>query len=838
MQYDEEALERLFSEALELPLEKRPQFVKEQSGDNLWLQRELETLLRAPQSKVDAAFDSGHGVVRELLHALDSQYMVGRQLGGYRIESLISSGGMGIVYRAVRMSTGEPVALKLLPPEDTGNRQRIRRMAREAEVLEKLNHPGIVRIEEYCELPDCHFLAMELVLGDTLQDRLANGPIPLAQALDWALQIAEAVESAHRQGVVHRDLKPTNIMIERATSKVRLLDFGLARLTDAVAPQNSQTTVDGTVAGTFSYFSPEQANGGRGDERSDIFSFGAVFYEMIAGKQAFRRPSPMATAAAILHESPAPLPSQVPLPVRAVIARCLEKETAKRYAGMRQVAEAIENLHTLQRRGKLKPPGPGKKPIAAALLAVGALAIAGLLAIRPPAGVAKQSIAVLPFSARGSDAESESLSAGLTAEVTQGLGQIPMLRVMAQSSAKQYAGKTIDPQEAGKRLGVQNLLEGKVERDGANFKLTARLERASDGAILWWDTYQSPAPNLAAVQSELAAKVTGSLKLSAAHLGLKHNPKPEAHDSLMKARYEAEQMTPQALRQAEEDLRHAISVDPEYALAYLRLGVAKYNAAIVRGSLPQTDEERSAVLELMHKALELDPDLAAARATLARMTLEYDWDWDAAERILRAVPSGTNSDIEETYAFLRLYQGRFAEADQYMQRSQDRDPFSVASLTNFAAIRTLEGRTMEARQIALTIAEKSPKMLAVRMGLADLDIADGKTDAALQEIKGWRGFAGAPVFEAMAYAKAGQREKALQLIAPLERLSPQPGVTVQWFAMVYGYLGDAANTAKWLNRSADRHEWQVLNMAINPIFKNVRNSPDFQAVERRIGILR
>ena len=145
---------------------------------------------------------------------------------------------------------------------------------------------------------------------------------------------------------------------------------------------------------------------------------------------------------------------------------------------------------------------------------------------------------------------------------------------------------------------------------------------------------------------------------------------------------------------------------------------------------------------------------------------------------------------------------------------------------------------MEARQIALTIAEKSPKMLAVRMGLADLDIADGKTDAALQEIKGWRGFAGAPVFEAMAYAKAGQREKALQLIAPLERLSPQPGVTVQWFAMVYGYLGDAANTAKWLNRSADRHEWQVLNMAINPIFKNVRNSPDFQAVERRIGILR
>src|ERR1017187_7856086 len=245
MRQDWEILERLFSEALELPSGERLQFVKEQSGDNLWLLHELETLLAVPESKAAAAFDSSTGIVRELLAALDTEYAVGREIGGYRIESLISSGGMGIVYQAVDMATGERVALKLLPPEDSRNPQRIRRLAREASALRMLSHPGIVRIKEYRAQPGCHFLAMELVAGETLRKRPSQGPIPLGQGLGWRAQIAAAVEAAHAKGVVHRDLKPSNIMIESASGRVKLLDFGLARISDASPSPHTQTTVDG-----------------------------------------------------------------------------------------------------------------------------------------------------------------------------------------------------------------------------------------------------------------------------------------------------------------------------------------------------------------------------------------------------------------------------------------------------------------------------------------------------------------------------------------------------------------------------------------------------------------
>ena len=840
MEQDWEVLERVFSEALELPPEARPRFVKEQSGDNLWLRHELESLLAVPETKSDAAFNSGTGIVRELLAALDSEYAVGREIGGYRIESLISSGGMGIVYKALEIGTGEPVALKLLPPEESQNPRRIRRLAREARVLAKLRHPGIVRIKEYRPQPGGHFLVMELVAGETLQTLLAAGPIPIRQALDWAAQMAAALEAAHAQHVVHRDLKPGNVMVERATGRVKLLDFGLARMADAEPSTHTQTTVEGTVAGTFSYFSPEQANGGRGDERSDIFSFGAVFYEMISGHRAFDRPGAAATAAAVLTEQPDPLPPPVPMQLQNLIGRCLEKDPARRYATMREVGEAIEDLRNLERQGRLKPPMRKKTrlAVAAACVLAGAVATAWLAGVRPPMAQPRSSVAVLPFTSSGLDPASRYLSQGLTDELTEALARHKTLRVIDPASAAQFGRSNAPPGEAARLLHVANVVEGSVERTSGGIHIDARLRRLSDGAVLWSNRYDRPEADLPAVQSELAAGIATSLKAGAAAPSARHVPPQEAHDALLKARYEGQQMTTAALQQAEADLQHAIDLDPKYADAYLGMAIANYDQAVARGSTYATEEERNSTEKFLHRALALDPGMPSAHAMLALLAMQYDWDWERAERELRlALAAGSNSTAENYYAWLLIFRGRFADADPHIQRMVDLDPFSTVTMTNLAVARLQEGRFAQAREVAQQIGTQFPKILAAQQIIGGTYIFEGRPKLALpifRELK--QRFPPGQMYEAMAYAAEGQREEALRLIRPFEEKYPNPGVALQWFALVYGVMGDEANTVKWLQRSAGRHEWQALNLAVNPAFAQVRNSSGFRALEKRMGL--
>jgi serine/threonine protein kinase/tetratricopeptide (TPR) repeat protein len=838
MQQDWEVLERLFSEALDLPPEQRMQFVRDQSGNNLWLLNELETLLSVPESRVDAALDSTAGLVRDFLAAFDSEFAIGREVGGYRIQSQISAGGMGVVYRAEEIATGAPAALKLLPPEASQDPKRIRGMAREARALQLLSHPGIVRIKEYRAQPGCHFLAMELVEGETLRTVLSRGPIPLGQALDWSAQIAAAADAAHAKGVVHRDLKPSNIMIERATGQVKLLDFGLARLSDATPAQETLTTVDGTVAGTFSYFSPEQANGSRGDERSDIFSFGAILYEMIGGRRPFDRPGAVATAAAVLTEPPDALPAGVPLPLKALIERCLQKDPARRFAGMRHVAEGIENLRSLARRGKLKPAMPANRRIAlAAVCILAAVSLAWYIGVRT--STPEHSIAVLPFATSNADPASRYLSSGLTTELTEALGRIKTLKVIAQPSAAQFSGKKIDLREAGRLLHVAAVLEGSVERQGDRFKLAARLERVADGATLWSNTYDRQESDLVAVQSEVTDAVAKNLNAGAATRPAKHIPRPEAHEYLIKARYETEQLTMSAIKQAEADLNHAIELDPEYAAAYYMLGTAKYDEYVAAGSISQTDAEQQESKRLLHKALEMDPDLRNAYGLLAMLAMQRDWDWDGAERQLKLALAGPpNSNAEIGYAFLLLFRGRFAEADEHIRRVQDLDPYSTETMSNVALIRNLEGRFGEASENYHKLAVLSPNSVNPKIGMSLVDVERGRTDQAIQDVAQWKPHPAAQMIEAMAQARTGHREEALRLIRPFEEKYPNPGAAMQWFALVYAFMGDEPNTVKWLERSADRHEWQALNLAVHPVYAPMRNSPRFQALERRMGLLK
>ena len=450
------------------------------------------------------------------------------------------------------------------------------------------------------------------------------------------------------------------------------------------------------------------------------------------------------------------------------------------------------------------------------------------------------SIVVLPFTDLTGDPADQYFSEGLTDEITDSLARIKTLRVMARSSAFQFKGKTVDVREVGRLLGVTNVLEGSVERSGDRVKIIAHLERTSDGSLLWSNTYERKASDLFAVQSELAAGIAGGLRVAAKVPKARHVPNAEAHDFVMKARYDTQQMTTESLTRAETEFQHAIDLDPEYSTAYFGLANAKYDQSAARGSAYRTEVERKSAQQLFQKALELDPDFTDAHAMLAALAMQYDWDWGRAERELQLAAAGPSSvNAEDYYALLLIFRGRFSEAEQHIQRALDRDPYSTAARIDVSVARNLEGRFAQAREISQQMAAEYPKMIGPQGMIGLTYIEEGHPELALpilRQLK--RRFPQAQVFEAMACARAGRREEALRLIRPFEEKYPDPGVAMQWFALVYAFMGDEPNTVKWLERSADRHEFQALNLAVHPVYAPMRNSAGFRALERRMGLNR
>jgi TolB-like protein/Flp pilus assembly protein TadD len=467
------------------------------------------------------------------------------------------------------------------------------------------------------------------------------------------------------------------------------------------------------------------------------------------------------------------------------------------------------------------------------------ICIGALIAWRAvPRHESTTSIAVLPFANLSADPANQYFADGLTDEITDSLARLKTVRVIARSSAFQFKGKTPDIREVGRSLNVTNVLEGSVERSGDRVKIIAHLERVSDGSLLWSNTYERKASDLFAVQAELAAGIASSLKVASGAPGAKHVPNGEAHDLVIKARYEMQQMTTESVTRAETEYQRAIDLDPEYAAAYLGLANTKYDQFVARGSAFQTEAERGSAEQLLHKALELDPDLPTAHAMLATFAMQYDWDWDRAEREFRLAVSGPSSATAESfYAFLLVFRGRFAEADRHVQRMVDLDPFSTATMNNLGVIRNLEGRFAEAREIAQKMAAQSPAMIAPQQMIGGTYIEEGHPELAFpifRQLK--QRYPQAQLFEAMAYAATGQREEALRLIRPYEEKYPNAGVSMGWFAFVYALLDDEPDTVKWVQRSVDMHEWQALSLAVNPVYARMQNSPGFQALKKRMGL--
>jgi TolB-like protein/predicted Ser/Thr protein kinase len=585
----------------------------------------------------------------------------GTRLGPYEILAPIGAGGMGEVYRALDTRLRRPVAIKVL------NGPHSERFEQEARAIAALNHPHICTL--YDVGPD--YLVMEYIEGLAL-----SGPLPVEEALRLALQMAAALEAAHAKGITHRDLKPGNILVTK--EGVKLLDFGLAKAVEGWGATGDATrTIEGTILGTPSYMAPEQIEGKPCDARSDVFSFGAVLYEMLAGSRAFDG------MAAVLRDDPKPPPV-----LERVVMKCLEKQAARRFQSMTELREAL-----------------------------GKAAQAGTSVQQQP------SIAVLPFANMSADKENEYFSDGLAEEILNLLAKTPGLKVIARTSSFAFRGKEQDITKIAEALRVQNILEGSVRRAGNRIRVTAQLIHAADGTHVWSERYDRELADVFAVQDEISAAIAEALhtKLSPqAAAKPRYTPKLPAYEALLKALHFHWKVTPEAMGQAKVFYEQAIALDPQYALAHALYASYTFGRAVF-GMTP-AHETMPAARAMAQRALELDSSLPDAHAILCAVATEYDYDWkEAARRFTLATASHALSPWALAYlaSFYLLVLGRKKEAVDQVERAVQGDPLHSGIRSSMARCLTDMGRYAEAEAHLRQILSLDPNSALAYVGLAN-----------------------------------------------------------------------------------------------------------------------
>ena len=550
----------------------------------------------------------------------------GAKLGPYEVLEPLGSGGMGEVWKARDTRLHRLVAIKRLTTVHAD------RFQHEARAIAALNHPHICQIHDIG--PD--YLVLEFVDGKPLA-----GPLPTGEMLRVAIQVASALEAAHARGLLHRDIKPGNIIVS-SNGSAKLLDFGLAR------PVGSDSDVTLTraeaVAGTPAYMSPEQVEGRPLDARTDIFSFGALLYEMVSGVRAFEGTSTIGVLTAVLHDEPPPLTPSV---IERLVRRCLRKDPRDRFQTMSDVKEALE------RAGRESSTEPC---------------------------VSRLSIAVLPFANMSADAENEYFSDGLAEEIMSALAQIEGLKVIARTSAFAFKGKHEDVRRIAAALGVAHVLEGSVRKAGSRIRVTAQLVTAADGSHLWSERYDRELADVFAIQDEIAQAIAAALKVTLAikPSTIRYRPKLPAYDAFLKGRQHMLINSPVAFEQAVEYFEQAISVDPEYAAPHASLGLTYFLSTMSSARSPR--EMMRLIRAEAKEALSLSSSDVSAHFLVGSVAAAYEYKWASALESFAMAQVSSSALPEAHWAYASLYLqplGRFDEAVVEMERAVDLDPLNA-----------------------------------------------------------------------------------------------------------------------------------------------------------------
>jgi serine/threonine protein kinase/Flp pilus assembly protein TadD len=795
----------------------------------------------------------------------------GSRLGAYDILGPLGAGGMGEVYRARDGRLGREVAIKVLPADTAAHPDRLARFEREARSVAAMNHPNIVTIHSIEEDGAVRFLTMELVDGDSLDRLVVAGGLPVSRLLGLAVPLADALVAAHERGVVHRDLKPGNVMVTRS-GRVKVLDFGLAK--GAAAPSSLDSTqaatlaspisAAGQVVGTVPYMAPEQVRGEPADARTDLFALGVLLYELLVGTRPFTGKTFADVSSAILRDAPEPMASarpDLPADLARIVTRCLEKDPRQRFQTALDVYNELQLVKRAVESGSYTTcaGSPGCAPAASPGSTTDAAP-----ASRPPSSAAPSapsggaaasgagipSIAVLPFANRSRDEEDEYFADGLADELMSVLARIKGLRVAARTSTFSFRGKDATIADIGRALNVGSVLEGSIRKSGARMRISVQLVNVADGYHLWTATYDRTLEDIFAVQDEIAqavvkelrtvlhggepdSKTSGEVKAEVARAVRGRTADAQAHHDFVQGRFLVG-------RHAELDsglryLERAVERDPGYAEAWAWL--ARANVVASGFSVRSIDDAIPLAREAARQALELDPGCAAAHTALGMIDMWHDWNWASAEASLRRAIELTPDDPDALSLLGNLvYVLRASEEGlDSIRRAVAIDPLNVPAHHMRARICRMAGLYEEADAAAVTALELSPTAHSCHMFRALMMADRGRLDEAIVEIARESADWSRQFGQGVVFHLAGNREASDAALAELART--RADTAAYQLGMMCATRGEIDDAFAWLDRAFLQRDSGLGLAGREPLLKPLHADPRWASLMSRMGMI-
>jgi eukaryotic-like serine/threonine-protein kinase len=865
---DWQQVEEIFHAVVELEAASRGPYLDAACRGDRELRREVESLV--------AAFEGERGFMEQPVMSLGMRVMVGdedapragQSVGRYKIVRALGRGGMGEVYLAEDESLERNVALKFIAGAFPGGGWAKEQLTREARAVAKLEHPNICAVHGIEEVEGHSFIVMQYVEGETLASELQAGRVPTERALDLAEQIASGLAAAHARGVVHRDIKPQNVIIT-GEGQAKVLDFGLAKLVRPVhAPEalaaaaasgaaGDRTLHAGLVVGTVAYMSPEQTRAEELDECTDVFSLGVVLYEMFAGSHPFMRETQAGTVAAIEREEPPPFdaPACVSEGLNRLVRRCLAKDRRERYPSAEDLLGELRALRG--RYEKAHAPSATRLYLdrlrryaypALALLLV--LAAAAAYAYHGATRV--RTLAILPFANATGNAGLDYVGEGLTQSLADRLSQVSTLRVKAPTLARPGEARGLGPLAAGREARAEAVLFGEMTTEGEAPRLRARLLSTSDGSTLWEQSFDVTPEEVRSLRDRIARGATEGLGLwlSAGERGAltkQQTDSPEAQKLHMMGQYYWNRRNQSNIRKAIEMFERAADADPTYAQAYAGLANSYvFRTTVAYGAEP-TGEMIAKARWAAKKAVEADPMLSEAHVALGVIRMRLDWDWEGAEReFRRAVELQPESAPAHLwYSQLLMLLGRNGEALRESEAAREFDPFSPSATLNAGRAHYYARRPDDAARFYKELLVKNPEDRNALYMLGLAHVQKGAYREAVEILS--RLYAADPLYAAAplgyAYAKWGRRDEALRVLDRLDEISREKDengrerkVPPQERAIIYVGLGDRDRAFAHLEEAYRDRFFPLSSINAESIFDDLRGDPRFADLVRRMNL--
>ncbi|MFW6089638.1 MAG: protein kinase domain-containing protein [Gemmatimonadota bacterium] len=841
-------VQRLFAEILELPAEARDAFLERKCADDPRLAEQLRDLLIAhdsaessPDFLAELDVDGATALLRATGRNLGfvDVLSAGTVVGPYRIEGVLGQGGMGVVYLARDERLDRPVALKLLPPHLRHDALARRRLTEEARAASALDHPNIATVYDVDVTTDGpSYIAMAYCEGPTLEERLAAGPLAEDEAVDLARQVGAALAAAHRQGVIHRDIKPANVILG-PDGRARVVDFGIAKI------KGSDFTEDGVTLGTVAYMSPEQTRPGPVGHRSDVWSLGVVLHEMLTGWRPFDAADDAAIIQAIRHD-PAPEGAH------PVVRRALEKDPADRYP---TVDALLGDLAGEGMPGSRTAAG-WRWPAAGLIAAAGALALAlgplrpnmsatGDAATRAGTGAAvapARRLAILPPEHVAPDETDAYVAEGISEQLTLRLARLGDVRVIGRGSVRRDEVAAMTPSAIGAALGVDVVLAGSVRTRGERLHVTLRLVDPATEESVWSREYEGTRDEPLALEERIVNDVARVLELrlseaDKARLAARGTADDEAYLAHIRGRYYWNRRDREGLALAKREFELAVDRDPAYADAWA--GLARTFILMAGRGIGPREDAYPRARQAAEQALAIDPDHAGALTALAGVQLLWYLDWEAAERNYRRALDADPDDGTAHYWYSEYlsFVGRPDEAIRHARTAQELEPLMPLAFADEARAHYMSRRFAEAIRIYEATLERGwefTSLLFVPLAhsqLGDHGAAIRTMERFVEEVPR----AHERYLAGYVFARAGRRAEAdsvlTEALAAAE-VSPVPAIVI---AVVHIGLGDEDEAMRWLERSYENREWQLVFLPNEPLFDPLRNDPRFRRLLERVG---